>query len=112
MRSCATATSTSLELEGKVLNDFIIPDGLELEGNRINSLISENHAVNVETVRKGKGDRLLSVIIYGVPVLQENQKIGIFGMYVDITQLKKVEEELKVRNAELDNFVYKDTSQK
>jgi signal transduction histidine kinase len=37
----------------------------------------------------------------------ESQTIGIYGVYVDITDRKKVEEELKVRNAELDNFVYK-----
>src|SRR5690606_14267920 len=32
---------------------------------------------------------------------------GIYGVYVDITARKKIEEELKIRNAELDNFVYK-----
>jgi signal transduction histidine kinase len=37
----------------------------------------------------------------------DDQTIGIFGVYVDITDRKKVEEELKVRNTELDNFVYK-----
>src|SRR5690349_146332 len=37
----------------------------------------------------------------------DNQAIGIYGVYVDITDRKKVEEELKIRNAELDNFVYK-----
>ena len=50
---------------------------------------------------------MVSVIIYGVPVYLEDRTIGIFGVYVDITEQKKVEEELKVRNAELDNFVYK-----
>jgi signal transduction histidine kinase len=37
----------------------------------------------------------------------ENQTIGIYGVYVDISDRKKVEEELKIRNTELDNFVYK-----
>ncbi|HRI79880.1 MAG TPA: HAMP domain-containing sensor histidine kinase, partial [Cyclobacteriaceae bacterium] len=46
-------------------------------------------------------------IIYGVPVLLQDKTIGIFGMYVDITEQKKVEEELQIRNTELDNFVYK-----
>jgi signal transduction histidine kinase len=47
------------------------------------------------------------VIIYGVPVHFEDETIGIFGVYVDITNQKVIEEELKVRNTELDNFVYK-----
>ena len=61
----------------------------------------------METVRYRKDKTLLSVIIYGVPVLLQDQTIGIFGMYVDITDRKKMEEELKMRNTELDNFVYK-----
>ena len=95
------------ELEGKGLNQFIVPNDLESEGNDINSLISSNVVVRTETVRHRKNGTDLSVIIYGVPVLLEDETIGIFGMYVDITEQKKVEEELKIRNTELDNFVYK-----
>jgi signal transduction histidine kinase len=50
---------------------------------------------------------MISVIIYGVPVMLNNQTIGIYGVYVDITERMRVEEELKIRNTELDNFVYK-----
>ena len=95
------------ELEEKSLNLFIVPDDLESEGNDLNSLISSNRIVRMETVRYRKDKTLLSVIIYGVPVLLHDQTIGIFGMYVDITDRKKMEEELKMRNTELDNFVYK-----
>lgn len=95
------------ELQGKALNGFIVPIELTMEGNEINEKIADNKVVRIETQRRRKDGKLLSVIIYGVPVLQADRKIGIFGMYVDITQRKKVEEELKVRNSELDNFVYK-----
>jgi PAS domain S-box-containing protein len=98
---------TQHELEGKSLNLFIVPDDLETEGNDLNSLISSNRVIRTETVRFRKDKTLISVIIYGVPVLLQDQTIGIFGMYVDITERKKVEEELKIRNTELDNFVYK-----
>jgi PAS domain S-box-containing protein len=95
------------ELEGKGLNQFIVPDDLESEGNDLNTIISSNRVVKMETIRHRKDKTILSVIIYGVPVLLEDQTIGIFGMYVDITERRKVEEELKIRNTELDNFVYK-----
>ncbi len=95
------------ELKGKSLNQFIVPVDLKEEGNDLNNLISSNRVVRTETIRYRKDKTLLSVIIYGVPVLLEDQTIGIFGMYVDITESKKVEEELKIRNTELDNFVYK-----
>jgi signal transduction histidine kinase len=63
--------------------------------------------VRLESARIRKDGKKMFVIIYGVPILLEDKTIGIFGSYVDITEQKGVEEELKVRNAELDNFVYK-----
>ena len=98
---------TLSELKGRSLNEFIVPQELETEGNDLNSIISNNKIIRIETARKRKDGGLVSVIIYGVPVYLEDQTIGIFGVYVDITEQKKVEEELKVRNTELDNFVYK-----
>lgn len=98
---------TETELKGKSLNQFIVPNNLETEGNDLNSLISSNRIVRMETIRYRKDKTMVSVIIYGVPVLLQDKTIGIFGMYVDITEQKKVEEELQIRNTELDNFVYK-----
>jgi PAS domain S-box-containing protein len=95
------------ELLGKELNQFIVPEGLESEGNDLDTLISSYRVIRLETTRVQKGGRLLTVIIYGLPVHLDETTIGIFGLYVDITERKKVEEELKVRNTELDNFVYK-----
>jgi PAS domain S-box-containing protein len=95
------------ELQGKGLNQFIVPSDLVTEGNDLNTLISRNRVIRTETVRHRKDGKVLSVIIYGVPVLLQDQTLGIFGMYVDITERRKVEEELKIRNIELDNFVYK-----
>jgi len=98
---------TISELKGKSLNDFIVPPTLEAEGNDLNSVISGNKVVRLETTRMRRDDVQLSVIVYGVPVHFEDKTIGIFGVYVDITAQKMIEEELKVRNTELDNFVYK-----
>lgn len=95
------------ELSGRELNQTIVPDAFETEGNDLNTLISTQQVVRIESKRKRKDGTLLSVIIYGLPVHFEDKTIGIFGVYVDITEQKKIEEELKVRNTELDNFVYK-----
>jgi len=95
------------ELRGKNLNDFIVPEELRNEGIDLNNLIASNQVVSIETIRKHRSGELVSVILCGVPVMLENQTIGIYGVYVDITDRKRVEEELKIRNAELDNFVYK-----
>jgi PAS domain S-box-containing protein len=95
------------ELRGQNLNDFIVPDELRNEGIDLNNLITSNQVVSIETIRKHRTGELVNVILCGVPVMLENQTIGIYGVYVDITDRKRVEEELKIRNTELDNFVYK-----
>src|SRR5690606_16221603 len=95
------------ELKDHNLNEFIVPEELRNEGIDLNNLITENRIISVETVRRHKNGQLVNVILYGVPVMQDSQTIGIFGVYVDITDRIRVEEELKIRNAELVNFVYK-----
>ncbi|HYF69998.1 MAG TPA: PAS domain S-box protein [Ohtaekwangia sp.] len=95
------------ELRGKNLNDYIVPDPLRNEGIDLNNLIASNKVVKIDTTRRHRDGRLVNVMLYGVPIMQENQTIGIYGVYIDITERMKVEEELKIRNAELDNFVYK-----
>jgi len=95
------------ELRGQNLNDFIVPEELRNEGIDLNNLITSNQTVSIETIRKHRSGKLVNVILCGVPVMLETQTIGIYGVYVDITDRKRVEEELKIRNTELDNFVYK-----
>lgn len=95
------------ELAGKSLNQFIVPNELTTEGNDLNTLISSQRVVRIETKRIHKNGNALSVIIYGLPITVDGEAIGIFGVYVDFTEQKKIEEELKIRNIELDNFVYK-----
>lgn len=95
------------ELIGRNLNDYIVPDGLHNERIDLNSLIALNQVVTLETVRKHRSGKTVNVILCGVPVMCENKTIGIYGVYFDISDRKKVEEELKIRNAELDHFVYK-----
>lgn len=96
-----------IELLGHSLNKFIVPEELQSEGDSINKSIATSQIVRLETVRQNREGKHLNVIVYGVPVNLNDQTIGIFGVYVDITHRKNVEEELKTRNAELDNFVYK-----
>jgi PAS domain S-box-containing protein len=95
------------ELKNKSINDFIVPAELHHEGIDLNNLITSNRVVSVETIRRHRNGNIVNVILYGVPVMLDNQTIGIYGVYVNITDRKRVEEELKIRNTELDNFVYK-----
>lgn len=98
---------TLAELKGRSINDFIVPEELTHEGVDLNNLITNHRIISIETARRHRNGKLVDVILYGMPVMLDNQTIGIYGVYVDITERKRVEEELKIRNGELDNFVYK-----
>ncbi len=98
---------TLAEMKGRSINDFIVPEELTHEGVDLNNLITNHRIISIETARRHRNGKLVDVILYGMPVMLDNQAIGIYGVYVDITERKRVEEELKIRNGELDNFVYK-----
>ncbi|MDH5475276.1 MAG: PAS domain-containing sensor histidine kinase [Cyclobacteriaceae bacterium] len=99
---------TNEECYTKKLNQLIIPKNYQGQSININSLITDGNIVKeVESVRSDKNGNLVPVMIYGVPVSLKGKVIAIYGIYVDIRASKKVEDELKIRNEELDNFVYK-----
>jgi PAS domain S-box-containing protein len=96
------------EAFGKKLNELIIPNESRGESINLTRLITEGEVIKeVETTRKTKDGRLVPVMIYGLPVKLKDKVIAVYGIYVDVTASKKVEGELKIRNEELDNFVYK-----
>jgi PAS domain S-box-containing protein len=78
------------ELRGRNLNDFIVPDDLRSEGIDLNNLITSNRVVSIESIRRHKSGKLINVILCGVPVILDSEAIGIYGVYVDITDRKRV----------------------
>ncbi|HBQ58187.1 MAG TPA: hypothetical protein DD671_00770, partial [Balneolaceae bacterium] len=42
-----------------------------------------------------KDGTIIDVIIYAVPVVVEKQVVGIYGIYVDITDRRKAEEQVR-----------------
>ena len=95
------------ELKGGSLLDFIISADLVDEAMQLNSSAIKGEIDFVETFRYNKNGDKIPVLIYALPVMEDGKHIGIYGIYIDIRQRVKVEEELKTRNLELDNFVYK-----
>jgi PAS domain S-box-containing protein len=56
---------TITELRGKSLNQFIVPQELEAEGNDLNSLISSEQIVRIETIRLRRDDEQIPVLFMG-----------------------------------------------
>ena len=85
------------EIKGKNINSGIIhpPDKIE-EGKDIDSKTLSKGYINFETIRRKKDGTLFPVSISGSPVIVDGKPRGIIGMFVDITERKKNEEQLKV----------------
>jgi PAS domain S-box-containing protein len=98
---------TPNEVVGRYINDIIVPVGLEEEGIELSKDSGKGDMVYRESLRVSKDQEMVPVMIYTLPVIHDGQRLGVYGIYVDLRQRVKVEEELKVRNLELDNFVYK-----
>lgn len=84
------------EIKGKNINSGIIhpPEKIEEGKNLDNKTLSKGY-VNFETIRKKKDGTLFPVSISGSPILIDGKPQGIIGMFLDITERKTTEEQLK-----------------
>jgi len=82
------------EIKGKSINDIIVPLELKEEAKRYSDQTHEGRQINKESYRRRKDGTLVYVQIVGVPVIINEKTVGIYKMYVDLTQRKISEEEL------------------
>jgi len=86
---------TSEELFEKPINDSIVPDSYIAEAADIARRVQQSRFAYWETVRKRQDGSLIPVELYGVPIASEGRVEGMYGMYVDISQRKHAQDELK-----------------
>jgi PAS domain S-box-containing protein len=83
------------EVIGNFIDSFIAPKGLEEEAALLSNKVLDNEIVFIESKRKRKDGLLIDVSVLGYPVLYEGKRIGIYGVYHDITEQKKMIQSLK-----------------
>ncbi|MBO6586623.1 MAG: PAS domain S-box protein [Gracilimonas sp.] len=80
------------ELQGLELDKLIVPEKRHDDAVR---LTESAKVTEVTEKRIRKDGTILDVIIYAVPVVVEKSVVGIYGIYVDITDRKKAEEQVR-----------------
>ena len=83
------------EVIGQSTNDLIVPGHLVEEAKKLSALCLEGKAVQKETTRRRKDGTIMEVGITGYPIVIENSLVGVYGMYTDITERKKLEDKLR-----------------
>jgi PAS domain S-box-containing protein len=80
------------ELKGLELDRMIVP---KKRHDLAVSLTESDRVKEVTEKRIRKDGTILDVIIYAVPVVVEKSIVGIYGIYVDITDRKKIEVQVR-----------------
>jgi PAS domain S-box-containing protein len=86
------------ELKGKVLNSLIVPESQSEQASQMTLFVLRGEVIHRETERKRKDGSMVDVSILAYPIVLEENQIGVYGIYSDITERKETEKAL--RNSE------------
>ena len=77
------------EILGENLDNLLASDHLYEEATKYSKQVEEGETVRASGQRSRKDGSLVDVDIFGVPVFVDGQKIGLLGLYQDITELRR-----------------------
>lgn len=89
------------EAVGRAINTLIAPDSERESSRAITERVAAGEAVQVEGTRIRKDGSAVEVSILGAPVEMDHNRIGVFGIYRDITERKATEARLAAYAEEL-----------
>lgn len=83
------------EIKNLTLNQVIVPPDKKSEGLLLSNKVLSDEIIMTETQRMRKDGSLVDVLVIGYPILHKGERVGIFGLYKDITQQKMMYELLR-----------------
>ena len=83
------------EVLGKHINETVVSEEFSEEASLLSSRVLHGEAVEMQSTRRRKDSSLIPVQIYGVPIVINQRQTGIYGMYVDLSESKRMEEQFR-----------------
>ncbi len=87
------------EVEGQPINSLIVDPAFHQEASEISHRALNQQLVHLESLRCTKQGDLIHVEIFGTPIAVDEQQIGIYAMYRDITARRQAEDLLSQSEA-------------
>ena len=82
------------ELKDKTLSQAIVPEYMNKQAESFTAQSLTGESFQSETIRRTKSGKEIPVLVGGVPVEVDGEVIAIYGMYVDISERKKLEDQI------------------
>jgi len=82
------------ELEQLTLTEAIVPEYMDRQAQTFSAQALTGESFQTEAIRLTKTGKEIPVLIGGVPVEVDEEIIAIYGMYVDISERKKLEDQI------------------
>jgi len=79
------------ECLGRSINTLIVDPGFRHEARAVSRQVLDGKSVRLESLRKTRDGRLMQVEISGVPIRGGDGRLGLFGMYRDISDRRSAE---------------------
>ena len=95
---------TREEVIDRPINEVVASQEFEDDAKTQSSMVLSGKKVNVETKRQRKDGTLFDVWILGAPIFNKGEQIGVYAIYRDITERKKVEEEIHIQKTYLEEL--------
>ena len=83
------------EIKYKNVTEVICNEKLHDESTYFKDSIKKGEFVRKDTQRKRKDGKLIDFSFLGYPILSNGEQVGVYGIYTDITEKKRYEEEIK-----------------
>jgi PAS domain S-box-containing protein len=81
------------ELRGQSLNQTFVPETRVAGDAELSFEALEGRTIKKETVRQRKDGSLVPVQVYGLPIVANEELVGGFAIYLDLTEQKRLEAE-------------------
>ena len=82
------------EARGCLIDELVAPEEFREEATTITEAVAHGQKFTLEAVRRRKDGTLVNVSLLGVPIINRNKQVAVFGIYRDISARVKAERNL------------------